>query len=97
MTCETLPAEEEIVLTIEYGGFPRENRNTSIMQGGKEISSEYICLENAALSPRLMNVLPDDNMYPAVIEVTLPENMTAIPFGSSDAELSGQIHRQNSR
>ena len=83
----TLPAEEEIVLTIEYGGFPRENRNTSIMQGGKEISSEYICLENAALSPRLMNVLPDDNMYPAVIEVTLPENMTAIPFGSSDAEI----------
>ena len=34
-----------------------------------------------------MNVLPDDNMYPAVIEVTLPENMTAIPFGSSDAEI----------
>ena len=49
-----LPSDREIELTMDYGGFPRENRNVSIMQGGTEISSEYLCLENAGLSPRLM-------------------------------------------
>lgn len=80
-----LPADEQIELTIEYGGFPRESRNTSIMQGSQEISEEYLCLENSALSPRLMNVMPDENMYPTTMEITLPDSMTAIPFGSSDA------------
>lgn len=85
-----LPSLEEIELTIEYGGFPRENRNSSVMQGGREISSEYLCLENAALSPRLMNVSPDENMYPAAIEITLPDSMTVIPFGSSEAEIAAE-------
>ncbi|CAN4008345.1 Cyclic nucleotide-binding domain-containing protein, partial [Dysosmobacter welbionis] len=39
-----LPSDREIELTMDYGGFPRENRNVSIMQGGTEISSEYLCL-----------------------------------------------------
>ena len=83
----TLPADEEIALTIEYGGFPQESRNMSTMQGGKEISSEYLCLENSTLSPRLMNVLPGENGYPTVIEITLPGSMTVIPFGASEAEV----------
>ena len=33
-----LPSDREIELTMDYGGFPRENRNVSIMQGGTEIS-----------------------------------------------------------
>ncbi len=83
----TLPASERIELTMEYSGFPRENRNMSTMQGGREISAEYLCLENASLSPRLMNVLPDENLYPTTIEITLPASMTAIPFGTGDAEV----------
>ncbi len=83
----TIPAEEEVELTVEYSGFPQEDRNTSTMQGRKEISPEYLCLENAALSPRLMNVLPDEGMYPATIEITLPSSMTAIPFGTSEAKV----------
>lgn len=59
----------------------------STMQGSKEISTEYLCLENSALSPRLMNVMPGENGYPATIEITLPASMTAIPFGSSEAEV----------
>lgn len=59
----------------------------SIMQGSAEISDEYICLENAALAPRLMNVMPDEGMYPATIEITLPKGMTVIPFCASEAEL----------
>ena len=67
----TLPGEEQVELTIEYSGFPQESRNMSSMQGSKEISKEYLCLENATLSPRLLNVLPDENMYPTTIEITL--------------------------
>ena len=83
----TIPASESVELVIEYGGYPREDRNMSTMQGSSEISSEYICLENAALAPRLINVLPHENMYPSVIEIIVPSAMTVIPFGSSDAEI----------
>ena len=92
----TLPADEDIELTMEYSGFPRENANMSTMQGRTEVSKEYLCLENASLSPRLMNVMPDENMYPAEIEITLPETMTAIPFGSSDAKVVSE-HEDGSR
>ena len=81
----TIPAEEQVELTMEYSGFPQESLPT--MQGGKELSREYLCLENSALSPRVMNVLPGEAGYPAEIEITLPENMLAIPFGSSEAEV----------
>ena len=59
----------------------------STMQGSKEISSQYLCLENSVLSPRLINVLPGENGYPSTIEITLPGSMTVIPFGSSEAEV----------
>ena len=83
----TLPAAEQVELTMHYAGFPRENRMMATMQGSMEISAEYLCLENAALSPRLMNVLPDENRYPTTVEITLPAAMTVIPFGSSDAQV----------
>ena len=81
----TIPAEEEVELTMEYSGFPQESMPT--MQGGKELSSEYLCLENSALSPRVMNVMPGEAGYPAEIEITLPASMIAIPFSSSEAEV----------
>ena len=82
-----IPAAEDVELVVEYGGFPQESRNMSEMQGSAEISGEYICLQNAALAPRLMNVMPDEGMYPATIEITLPKGMTVIPFCASEAEL----------
>ena len=82
-----IPAAEQVELTISYGGLPRESSHMSAMQGSAEISGEYLCLENAALAPRLLNVLPGENGYPAVIEVTLPGSMTVIPFGSGEAEI----------
>ena len=81
----TIPAEEEVKLTMEYSGFPQESMAT--MQGGKELSSEYLCLENSALSPRVMNVMPGEAGYPAEIEITLPDSTIAIPFSSSEAEV----------
>ena len=83
-----ISAVSEVELVVEYGGFPQESRNMSEMQGSTEISDEYICLENAALAPRLMNVMPDEGMYPATIEITLPKGMTVIPFCASEAEIA---------
>lgn len=83
----TIPAEEQVELWIEYGGFPQESRGLDSHQGSVEISGEYLCLENATLAPRLMNVLPDENKYPAAIEITLPSGMSVIPFCASEAEL----------
>ena len=80
-----LPADGAVELVLEYGGFPQESMPT--MQGSKELSGEYLCLENAALSPRLMNVMPGEDGYPATIEITLPAAMTVIPFGASEAEV----------
>lgn len=86
----TLPAKAQIELTMEYSGFPRENRNLSSGQGNAEISGTYLQLENATLSPRLLNVLPDENIYPTKMEITLPASMVAIPFGSSRAEVAAE-------
>lgn len=86
----TLPAKAQIELTMEYSGFPRENRNLSSNQGNAEISGTYLQLENATLSPRLLNVLPDENIYPTKMEITLPASMVAIPFGSSRAEVAAE-------
>ncbi len=86
----TLPAKAQIELTMEYSGFPRENRNLSSGQGNAEISGTYLQLENATLSPRLLNVLPDENIYPTEMEITLPASMVAIPFGSSRAEVAAE-------
>lgn len=82
-----IPAEQQIELSLSYGGFPQEDVNVSTMQGGAEVSAEYLCLQNSALAPRILNVLPDENLYPATIEVTLPQGMTVIPFGSAQPQL----------
>ena len=86
----TLPAKAQIELTMEYSGFPRENQNLSCSQGSTEISKTYLQLENAVLAPRLLNVLPDENIYPTEMEITLPASMVAIPFGSSRAEVAAE-------
>lgn len=86
----TIPAGEQVELVVEYSGFPRENSNTSVLQGSVEISETYLCLQNADLSPRLINVMPDEGMYPTTIEITLPSSMTVIPFGSSKAKSLGE-------
>ncbi len=82
-----IPADENVELIVEYGGFPQESRNMSETQGSAEISDEYICLQNAELAPRIMNVMPDEGMYPAEIEITLPKGMTVIPFCASEASI----------
>ena len=82
-----LPADQQIELTLEYGGFPRDWNLSSTMQGDPEISEIYLCLENQRLFPYLLNVLPGEEGYPTTVEITLPGAMLAIPFGTSQAEV----------
>ena len=86
----TLPGDSQMELTLEYGGFPREDQSLSTMQGSAEISEEYLYLPNADLAPRLLNVRPAGETIPAVTEITLPSHMTVIPFGPSHAEITAE-------
>ena len=81
----TLPADEQVELALEYGGFPKDWNLSSTSQGKPEISETYLCLENQRLFPYLLNVMPGDEGYPTSVEITLPAAMTAIPFGTEDA------------
>ena len=81
----TLPADEQVELALEYGGFPKDWNLSSTSQGKPEISETYLCLENQRLFPYLLNIMPGDEGYPTTVEITLPAAMTAIPFGTEDA------------
>lgn len=83
----TIPAQEEVEIQVEYGGYPREENSLSTMQGSDEISNEYICLTNGTLTPRLINVMPAEEGIPVTVEVTLPAHMTAVPFSSATAQV----------
>lgn len=81
----TVPARERVELTIAYSGFPRESLPS--IQGSKELSSDYLCLENGTLLPCLMNVMSGEGGCRTTVEITLPASMTAIPFSTSEAEV----------
>lgn len=78
-----LPAEKDILLTMEYGGFPREWSIEEIHQGNTEIGANYICLSNTEFVPYTKNILPEEYvLFDA--EVTIPAHLRAVVFGSSD-------------
>ena len=82
----TLPADREIELVIEYGGYPREWNISGTIQGDMEISDTYMALENDVLAPTLYDVGPAGDTLPAVVDLTLPRQMTPVPFGQGTAE-----------
>ncbi len=83
----TLPAEAEIELVIDYGGFPQEWNLVSTTQGSTEISDTYMSLENHQLSPAPFDVLYTGETLPAVMDIVLPGHMTPVLFGSGSTEL----------
>ncbi|MCR5249476.1 MAG: hypothetical protein K6E50_02585 [Lachnospiraceae bacterium] len=83
----TIPADEETQLVLSYAGFPKENRNISDLQGEREISRRYICLENANIAPDLLNVTTDPESFARVCEVVLPASMTPVSFEEGREEL----------
>ena len=46
-----IPADENIELIVEYGGFPKEWNIMSLYQGNREISDDYIYLAHQDFSP----------------------------------------------
>lgn len=83
----TLPAEEEIKLTIDYGGFQQEWNLLDTMQGGAEVSDQYMKLENQALAPSPFNMGYWNDTLPAVMDITLPGQMTPVLFGDGKTTL----------
>ena len=77
----TLPAEAEIELVIDYGGFPQEWNLVSATQGRHEISDTYMSLENHQLSPAPFDVLYAGETLPAMMDIVLPGPMTPVLFG----------------
>ena len=83
----SVPADPDLTLELDYGGFPQEWNLLETMQGGAEISERYMCLENEMLSPTLQNVMYRDETLPATIDICLPGQMMLVPFGTAEARL----------
>lgn len=82
-----LPADEEIKLEIRYSGFLREESYASSMQGRREISRRFICLENENITPFLLNIDRDYEVFDSFCDVILPANMNLVSFGDSKDEV----------
>ena len=82
----TIPALESIDLCFDYHGFPQDWNLMETMQGKPEISSKYLCLENQALAPAIMNAGTADGTLSSITDITLPDTMTVIPFGLAEAK-----------
>lgn len=82
-----LPNEPEIELSIEYGGLPQDWNIMSTMQGGPEISHQYMCLENQVLSPAPLDFAAQGGLLSAIWDITLPDALTVIPFGNDPVKV----------
>ncbi|MCR5727248.1 MAG: hypothetical protein K6G24_07265 [Lachnospiraceae bacterium] len=79
-----LPADEKIKLEIGYSGFLREESYASSMQGRREISRRFICLENENITPGLLNIGFDYDVFDRSCDVILPVNMKLVSFGERE-------------
>ncbi len=77
-----LPAEPELRLAVEYGGFPQEWSMNRMDVWGDEVGDRYVNLGGTALAPRLsMRTKAED--IPIIGTITLPSNLTLIPTGNT--------------
>lgn len=82
----TLPADGEVELAVAYSGYPMEWNIGGMVMGDMEVSGVYMALENEVLAPTLYDVWPVGDTLPAIIDLTLPAQMTPVPFGLGAAE-----------
>lgn len=83
----SLPPEREIELVIDYGGYPRCWNIVDTTQGDPEISSRYMQLENSELAPAPHDVPYRGATVKGTVKITLPGNMSLIPFSTANAKL----------
>ena len=82
-----LPADTQIELAVDYGGFPQEWNLSSTTQGSTEVSNVYMKLDNDQLSPTPYDMLYQGDVLPAVMDFSIPGHMTPTLFGSGSTEL----------
>ena len=82
-----LPADQEITLSLAYSGFPQAWSALGSMQGKPEISNSYMVLENSVLAPAPYDILQEGETLPNTTDITLPQHMTAVLFGTGDSQL----------
>lgn len=83
----TLPADKEIELRMEYGGFPRYWGSMFSMQGDPEISEKYMCLERECLAPSPRDPNWDYENGEFIVNITVPDKLKTIPFGPEKAKV----------
>ena len=78
-----LPADKNIELVVEYGGFPREWNIMSLYQGETEISHDYIYLAHQDFSPMPRDFMESSGIRaPLTARITLPDGMRPVLFGT---------------
>ena len=82
-----IPADEDMELTVEYGGFPQEWSIMSLSQGECEISDDYIYLAHQDFSPMPRDFVESTmERAPFTAKITLPDKMTPVLFGTGTVE-----------
>lgn len=82
-----LPADADIELRIDYGGYPQDWNIVSETPGDPEISDTYMRLENWVLAPTPRGVgYAGEGPVPAIMDLTLPAGMQAVQFGDAKTE-----------
>lgn len=86
-----IPADEEMELVLNYGGFPQDWNIMEIVQGqGAQISRDYLHLTNAEFAPIPSDIVWEgDKPNPYIIDLTLPPGMIPVLFGSEAARSTG--------
>lgn len=80
-----LPADKELELVMEYGGFPKEWNILSTMQGSAiQISQEGMVLANQDFSPIPRDIVDGtDTLSPFTATIALPAKMNLVAFGNA--------------
>lgn len=85
-----VPADREIELAIEFGGFPQEWNIQALSQGNLEISRDYLSLLNQDFAPIPRNFFRQgEQPAPMDAQITLPAGMTPVIFGQGNAQQGG--------
>lgn len=84
-----LPTGKDIVVEVEYGGYPQMWSISESTMGGDEVSPRYIYLTGAAFAP-IMEATWEDS-YTNVGEITLPENLVPLLYGTAEPEKLAEL------
>lgn len=80
-----LPAEKDLTVVVEYGGYPQMWSISESFMGGDEVNRRYVYLTGDAFAPAMQAERNDDTAVHA--EITLPGNLMPLIYGQGETEL----------